>query len=250
VRPFAVIVPVYNEEAGMGATLDALLAQDDRDFSLVLVDNRSTDGSRAIAEAFARAHPALDVHVIEEERKGSGAAGDAGMRYAIAHGARYLARTDADCLPLPGWVARLRRALADDGLEFVAGKIRPRTDDIPLRARDRVLIPLCVALAENYGRVVRRGPQFRYRYMMAAANNLAITADMYVRAGGFPRTSIAEEVEGRALSERVRTLTDRAAFLPDAVVLNSVRRLRAYGYLNTLRFYRNHAYRPALVDVR
>ena len=56
--------------------------------------------------------------------------------------------------------------------------------------------------------------------------------------------------EDRALSERVRTLTDRAAVVPNAIVYNSARRVRAYGYLNTLRWYRNHGYRPSVVDVR
>ena len=64
------------------------------------------------------------------------------------------------------------------------------------------------------------------------------------------RTAIEEAHEDRALSEVVRTLTDRAAVRRDVVVYNSVRRVRAYGYLNTLRWYRNHGYRPATVDVR
>jgi hypothetical protein len=33
-------------------------------------------------------------------------------------------------------------------------------------------------------------------------------------------------------------------------VYNSVRRVKAYGYLNTLRWYRNHGYRARVVDVR
>jgi hypothetical protein len=71
-----------------------------------------------------------------------------------------------------------------------------------------------------------------------------------VRAGGFPRTAIEDAHEDRALSERVRTLTARARVVREAVVYNSARRVRAYGHLNTLRWYRNHGYRPAVVDVR
>jgi len=36
----------------------------------------------------------------------------------------------------------------------------------------------------------------------------------------------------------------------DVIVYNSVRRVKAYGYLNTLRWYRNHGYRARVVDVR
>jgi hypothetical protein len=73
---------------------------------------------------------------------------------------------------------------------------------------------------------------------------------LYERAGGFPRTAIEELHEDRALSETIRTLTTRAAVRPEVIVYNSARRVRAYGYINTLRWYRNHGYRPAVVDVR
>jgi glycosyltransferase involved in cell wall biosynthesis len=248
VTPLCVVVPCFNEATGVPATLRALAAQTDRDFTLIVVDNGSTDGSADVVRAFARTAPFV-VHVIDEPQKGTGAASDTGVRWAIAHGAQWIARTDADCLPHPAWVARIRHALTVEGLEFVAGRITPREDE-GLSLRERLVLPLMIALAERYGRFVRRGPQFRYPYFMAAGNNLAISAALYEAAGGFPRTSIEEAHEDRELSERVRTLTDRAAVRRDIVVYNSVRRVRAYGFVNVLRWYRNHGYRPAVVDVR
>ena len=85
---------------------------------------------------------------------------------------------------------------------------------------------------------------------MAAGNNLAITAELYEKSGGFPRSAIEDAHEDRILSETVRTLTARAAVRREIVVYNSVRRVRAYGYINTLRWYRNHGYRDGVVDVR
>lgn len=234
----------------MQATLDALAAQTDLDFLLVLVDNASTDGSALVARRFAASRTRPRTVVVTEPQKGTGAASDTGFRTAIALGARWIARTDADCLPRRDWVANLRRALQHDGLEFVAGKIRPRLDEGRVGPLMRLTLAVMIWMAEHYGRLHRRGPQFQYPYFMAAGNNLAIEAWLYERCGGFPRTAIEEMHEDRALSERVRTLTDRAAVRRDVVVLNSVRRVRAYGYVNTLRWYRNHAYRPAVVDVR
>ena len=52
-QAFAVVVPFYNEERGIQATFDALARQSDVDFSIVLVDNASTDASPAIARTFA-----------------------------------------------------------------------------------------------------------------------------------------------------------------------------------------------------
>jgi glycosyltransferase involved in cell wall biosynthesis len=248
-RDLFVVVPMYNEERWLEATLGALAGQSDLAFSLILVDNGSDDATVSIALEFARTHPGLDVRVSHERLKGTGAASDTGFRQAIALGARWIARTDADCLPHRDWVRTLRRALVDDGLEFVAGKIRPRPDE-QLTPAERFILPAMIWLAERYGRLHRRGRQFKYPYFMAAGNNLAIAADLYERSGGFPRTAVEEMHEDRALSEKVRTLTTRAAVRRDVIVYNSARRVRAYGYVNTLRWYRNHGYRPSVVDIR
>lgn len=245
---FYVVVPFYQEEQYLAATLAALSAQTDLDFTLVLVDNGSTDASAAIAQQFIAASP-MPARLIHESQKGTGAAADTGFRHAIAHGARWIARTDADCLPARDWVVRLKDALVRDGLAFVGGRIAPRPDE-RLSLAERAILPVLIAVAERYGRWTRRGPQFKYPYFMAAGNNVAITADLYEQAGGFPRSRIEELHEDRVLSERVRLLTARAEWRRDIVVYNSARRVRAYGFLNVLRWYRNHGYRPSVVDVR
>jgi glycosyltransferase involved in cell wall biosynthesis len=247
---FFVVVPFYNEEHGMSATLEALAAQSDPWFTLVLVDNASTDDSAGVAARFAAARSGPRTVLIHEPRKGTGTASDTGFRHAIALGARWIARTDADCVPHRDWVRNLKRALCRDGLEFVAGRIRPRLDEQPISILQRGILAAMIWLAEHYGRLHRRGSQFKYPYFMAAGNNLAITAELYERSGGFPRSAIEEVHEDRVLSEVVRTLTTRAAVRRDVTVYNSARRVRSYGYLNTLRWYRNHGYRPRVVDVR
>jgi glycosyltransferase involved in cell wall biosynthesis len=247
---FCVAVPFYNEAHGMRATLDALASQSDTSYTLILVDNASTDDSAAIAARFAAECSLPRTILLREPQKGTGAASDTGFRHAIALGARWIARTDADCVPDRDWVRNLKRALCQDGLEFVAGKIRPRLDEQPISLAQRGILAAMIWLAEHYGRLHRRGAQFKYPYFMAAGNNLAITADLYDRSGGFPRSAIEEVHEDRVLSEVVRTLTTQAAVRRDVMVYNSARRVRSYGYLNTLRWYRNHGYRPRVVDVR
>jgi hypothetical protein len=165
-------------------------------------------------------------------------------------GARWVARTDADCLPHRHWVAACAPAVEGDGLAFVAGVIRPRTDEGPLPWHRRAALRAMIALAERWGRLHRRGPQFRYPYFMAAGNNPRDHRRAVRARRRLPAHAIEEAHEDRALSERVRTLTDRAAVRRDVIVYNSARRVRAWGCVNTLRWYRNHGYRPAVVDVR
>ena len=250
VRDLFVVVPFYNEASGIAATLDALAAQSDKDFALVLVDNASSDRSAEVAMAWASTHSDLRIELISEAEKGTGAASDTGFRHAIARGARFIARTDADCLPDSNWIRNIRAAFENEGLELVIGQIKPRVDDYPPTPTDPFVLPVLLWVAEHFGRLHRRGPQFKYPYIMVAGNNMAITAAMYLRAGGFPRSRIEQLHEDRVLADNVRCLTVRTRKHDDVVVYNSTRRLRAYGRINTLLWYWDHKYRPAVVDVR
>lgn len=239
-----VVVPAYNEAASIEATLRALREQHDRDFTVLVVDNASTDGTAEVARAFG-------VEVVHEARKGTGAASDTGMRHAIANGATHLARTDADCLPRADWTANIRRAFAD-GLELVGGKLRARTDEFPLKLWERRLIPAVVETAAFFGKVrpSNRSPDYRGPYVMMPGATMAITADLYERSGGFPRTAIEEAHEDRELVNRVRRLTGAYGSRRDVVVFGSVRRLRAYGLVRTLAWYIDHHYKPEVIDIR
>ncbi|WP_131740261.1 glycosyltransferase family 2 protein [Actinomadura roseirufa] len=246
-----IVVPAYDEERSIEATLRGLAAQTDTAFTLVVVDNGSTDGTAGVVRAFAAAHPGLDVRLVAEPQKGTGAAADTGFRHAIAAGATHLARTDADCLPHRGWVAAVRRAFGD-GLEMVSGPLRPRTDEFPLRLWERRLLPAVVAGAALFGRFRpgNQDPLYLGPYVMMPGCNLAITAELYERAGGFPRTRIEDVHEDRALVNRVRYVTPAYGLRKDVLVYGSVRRLRAFGLVRTLGWYADHRYRPAVVDVR
>ncbi|MBW0121323.1 glycosyltransferase family 2 protein, partial [Pseudonocardia sp. KRD-176] len=78
----------------------------------------------------------------------------------------------------------------------------------------------------------------------------AITAELYERAGGFPRTRIQDVHEDRALVNAVRPLTARYGARRDVVVRGSSRRVRAWGLVRTLGWYADHRYRPEHVDIR
>ncbi|WP_406512926.1 glycosyltransferase family 2 protein [Streptomyces sp. NBC_00161] len=229
-----VVVPAHQEEARLGDTLRALAVQRDRDFTLLVVDNASTDNTAAIAREFATGAP-FAVEVIEEPQKGVGSAVDTGFRYAIDRGATLLARTDADCLPRPGWTGAARAALtARPGL--VCGRITARRDEHgPI---GRAGFAGLVRLASLFGRLrpehaARRGG-FKAPYRMHAGNNMAITAELYLAVGGMPRRPSPTD---RLFLNAVRRHTDRITHCRRMVVENSTRRLQAYGIAGTARWY-------------
>lgn len=84
---------------------------------------------------------------------------------------------------------------------------------------------------------------------MAAGGNMAITSELYERAGGFKHSSIADTNEDTELAERVRTLTAHAKYRRDMLVYASVRRVRKYGYIKTLRWFSDRNYKGE-IDVR
>lgn len=244
-----VVIPAYNEERSIGATLRRLSEQADGAFTVVVIDNVCTDGTVEVAREYAGK---LDLHLIAEPQKGTGAAADTGIRYAIEHGATHIARTDADCLPAIGWTAAVRKAFEEDGLRMVSGPLRPRTDEFPLRWWERRLLPAVVGLAALFGRFRpgNRDAAYVGPYVMMPGCNVAITAELYELSGGFPRTRIEELHEDRALVNRVRRLTRHYGLRKDMVVYGSVRRLRAYGLVGTLAWYADHRYTPDQVDIR
>src|SRR5262249_32702112 len=147
-----VVVPFRNEAAGIRPTLTALAAQRDRNFTLVLVDNGSTDGSAEVVQRALSTSSIPRWHLIDEAQKGTGAAADTGFRFAIKAGATHVGRTDADCLPDPGWITAIRAGFAS-GAELIAGEIGPRLDEGPLRFGEATLLRLVVAGAAWFGRV-------------------------------------------------------------------------------------------------
>ncbi|MFM7030724.1 MAG: glycosyltransferase [Micrococcales bacterium] len=246
----SVVIPVYNEAAGIGPTLSALLNQSDTDFDVVFCDNNSTDGTGDLIREFAATH-ALDWVVVEESRKGTGAAADTACRAAIARGATHLARTDADCVPAPNWVEAIK-SLFDRGFEFISGWSEARRDDPPIsQARVRQLAA-ATELAVLFGKVrpSNRGHEFKGPYQMTSGNNMAISSALYEQVGGFTRTAIEEVHEDRELINAVRRVTNRYVFSRRVLVYASARRVQAWGLVATLEWYRRHRRPAGTVDVR
>ncbi|AEV82881.1 glycosyl transferase [Actinoplanes sp. SE50] len=240
-RTLAVIVPAYNESTSIRATLAALAAQTDRDFTLVVVDNASTDDTVAVVRAFPTPFP---VEIVTEPERGAGTAADTGFRHAIANGATLLSRTDADCRPAADWVATARRHLTA-GADLVCGRSTPRRDEQPTLA-ERYVFPAAVRAAALYGRYrkAHRQAGFRTPYVLIHGHNLALTADLYQRCGGTAREALEAGSEDVTLLNRARRHTSRIVRAEDLVVEASLRRLRAWGARRTLLWYWDRRWRP------
>ncbi len=78
-----VIVPVYNAADYLPRCMDSLLAQDFSSYTVTLVDDGSTDGSGALCDRLAAAHPGL-VRVLRQANAGPSSARNNAVRRSEA----------------------------------------------------------------------------------------------------------------------------------------------------------------------
>lgn len=246
-----VVLPAYNEGTGVKATLEGLVAQDDTDFNVVFVDNNSTDDTVEVINRFIEQNGIDNWIVICEKQKGTGAAADTGMRFAAANGATHIARTDTDCVPRTDWTAQIKKEFLA-GTLFVAGKITPRRDEFDIPSWKYTALDVAVVVATFFGKIRKenKGPEYKGPYVMSAGCNIAIEAGLYEECGGFPRTKIEDVHEDRALVNNVRKVTARYRSCKEVLVYSSSRRVQEWGLWNTLMWYKDHSFRPEVVDIR
>jgi glycosyltransferase involved in cell wall biosynthesis len=113
----SVVMGVYNGAPTLGATLDSILGQTERDFECIVVDDGSTDATPVILAEYAARDPRI--RVIRQPNTGLTRALIAGC--AEARGV-YIARQDAGDLSDPRRFDLQKRALdADPDVVFVSG---------------------------------------------------------------------------------------------------------------------------------
>ena len=115
-EPVSVIVPAYNEEAGIEATLISLL-RSEHPIEVIVVDDGSTDGTAAIVERYAR----FGVQLIRQANAGKPAALNTGIAHARG---RILVLMDGDTVFAPDSIRRLVQPFSDPGIGAVCGNVK------------------------------------------------------------------------------------------------------------------------------
>ncbi|ULA61338.1 MAG: Family 2 glycosyl transferase [Nitrospira sp.] len=94
----SVVIPTFNCERFIGRTVDSALRQTYRDFEIIVVDDGSTDGTRAVLAQYGDA-----LHYISQANQGASAARNAALSNATGE---YIAYLDADDIWDPEKLAR------------------------------------------------------------------------------------------------------------------------------------------------
>lgn len=181
----SVIIPVHNGSRTLRDCLSAVRASDYANYEIVIVDDRSTDDSRQIAESFGCRVVAMEQNIGAARSKNQGA--------AVARG-DILFFTDADVCIQPDTLSRVAHDLADGRRTGVVGLLGTKLpyDNFSSQFKN---------LWMHY--TYRRQPDYVGLFYTSAA---AIRAAVFREMGGFDENyagaSITEDIE---LGQRLLT---------------------------------------------
>jgi glycosyltransferase involved in cell wall biosynthesis len=217
----SVIVCAYNEAQYLPACLHSLLAQSRIPDEILVINNASTDSTRAVADAIPH------VRVVDEPRKGLVVARETGRLIATGDILVYL---DADCRAPLTWLERIeRRFAADPVLIAMSGSYRFYDWDwwgrLLIRAYDYTLAP---------------ATQFLVKYLLRIGTifyggNFAVRRSALQRIGGFD-TSIEFHGEDTNVGRRLFAV-GRVSLFHDCYLYTSARRYNAMGKGAVFRLY-------------
>lgn len=125
----SIIIPAYNEEETIASCVLAALDQTVPAHEIIVVDNKSTDGTAAAVAAMQAAHPSAPIRYLRQDAtQGLIPTRDFGLDQATGD---VLGRIDADSVLEPTWVQAVQAAFADPTVSACTGPVIYY--DMPLR---------------------------------------------------------------------------------------------------------------------
>jgi GT2 family glycosyltransferase len=207
----SVVMPVYNAERTLAECLTRLFQSTYTNFEVIMVDDGSTDQSRAIASNFP-------VRIVPSAgRVGPAVARNQGAKEATGDVLFFI---DSDVMVRPDSLARLVERFEAGDVEGVCGV---QAED--MRYRDLVSQYKNIWMRWTYLRQTGDVPLF---YTTAAA----IRRDAFLKAGGFDHGYATPNVEDTAFGQKLARLGMRIRVQPELEV-EHVKRYTLSGLLET-----------------
>lgn len=122
---FSIIIPIHNSEKYLRQCLDSILAQTDKDFEVILVNDGSQDGSPQICDQYCAEDTRF--HVIHR-KQGEGAASARNAGTSVASG-EYIVYIDSDDYIEDAMFLADIREQAENGYDVICYKFRKYYED-------------------------------------------------------------------------------------------------------------------------
>ena len=198
---WSVLIPAYNRPQRLQGCLDALaqLAAPEGGFEVVVVD----DGSEPALQEQVEPPAGLALRILRQDN-----AGPATARNYAAKAARgdWLAFTDDDCHPHPGWLTSFQAAINGDESVLAGGHtVNALTDCAPAAASQLLLNYLHEYFNDRQG-----GATF------FPSNNYGMSKSAFEQIGGFDESFPLAAAEDRDFCDRAIEAGVRLVFAPEA----------------------------------
>jgi len=190
----SVLIPARNEEDFITKTLDSIGNQTDNNFELILIVDRSNDGTQKIAENFvetARFPVKIIINSIEPPEGENPKVFLLKKGIEAANGGIFLF-TDADCIVPEEWVQQYRRMFFQENNGLVFGTLRvDSTFSFLTNFQNFDHTYRCFYASACAGAGVATG---------GFGNNLAVSRDCYESFGGFDSLPFSVTEDGVMVS--------------------------------------------------
>jgi GT2 family glycosyltransferase len=199
---FSVIITTYNRPASLARTL-AVLARTDyphNEFEVIVVDDGGSEPLEGIVAGFSTE---MNVRLIQQSNGGPAKGRNKGADVARNE---FLAFTDDDCQPAPGWLSALARRLQRSPECLVGGRTVNGLTENPYSTASQLIIEMVYAF---YNADPEQAQFF-------ATNNLAVRADLFRVSGSFDENFRVSE--DREFCNRWRQRGFRMSYEPEAIV--------------------------------
>lgn len=125
----SIVIPAYNEERTIRACVVAAIEQTEPADEIIVVDNRSTDGTRDVLRQLQAEFPDAPIQVFEQTaEQGLVPTRNFGLDRALGE---VIGRIDADSILEPNWVEEVRNIFSDPTVGAATGPMIYY--DMPLR---------------------------------------------------------------------------------------------------------------------
>jgi len=209
---FSISILYWNSDQTIDACLDALNAQTDQDFEILLIDNGSTQPiSRRLIEKYSR----LPINLFTLEHN-FGFAG--GNNFASAKAkAEYLVLLNADAFPRPDWLENIRDEIRHHPGCFFSSKLIMANDPCRLDGTGDIYHVSGLVWRRSYNTKISSFPEKEQEVFSACGAAAVYPLNAFKQVNGFDEDyfSYVEDID---LSFRLRIRGYKCIYLPNAVV--------------------------------
>ncbi|BCG64118.1 MAG: glucosyl-dolichyl phosphate glucuronosyltransferase [Methyloprofundus sp.] len=222
----SIIVSTYNRSHNLPDCVQHLAAQENTEhfqWEALIVDNNSTDATKAVTEQLIEQYP-INIHYLFEQNQGLSFARNCGIH---ASEAKYVIFIDDDIRVTPKWLASIYNRFVSENCDAVGGRIYVESpEDFP-----KWLTPELHGFLGHmdFG---EKAFHMNGRDEFPYGGNMAVRRDIAVQLGGF-NTGMGRKGEGSKPDELFKgeetvffhQMTDNGNALwyePDAIVLHKI----------------------------